>query len=122
MVDDLYEITDDGDVLLSVHAQPGAGRSTIVGRHGQALKIRVAAAPEAGRANTALAKLLSEALGVAANQVELVRGEKSRTKQFRIKGIEAADFGRLLEQAIEAESNRTSPGASSAGGRRRRWG
>ena len=79
MVDDLYDVTDDG-VVLSVHAQPGAGRTQIIGRHGDALKVRVAAPPEHGRANDALVEVLAEEFGVAASKVELVAGEKSRTQ------------------------------------------
>src|SRR5450759_899781 len=42
-VDDLYSIEDD-TIVLSVHVQPRAGRSAVLGRHGRALKLRVAAA------------------------------------------------------------------------------
>src|SRR5581483_3594621 len=83
MVHALYRRRDDGSVELNVHAQPGAGRTQITGRHGDALKIRVAVPPEHGRANAALAALLAEAFGVDTKAVELVSGEKSRTKRFR---------------------------------------
>ena len=38
----LYKVLDDGTVELAVHAQPGAGRTQITGRFGDALKVRVA--------------------------------------------------------------------------------
>lgn len=101
MVDDLYEMRDDGSVELSVHAQPGAGRTSVVGRHGQALKVKVAAPPERGRANVALAKLLAEAFGVAAGDVELVTGEASRQKRFRIKGVDPDEARRVVERLAE---------------------
>jgi uncharacterized protein len=98
VVDDLYEMRDDGSVVLSVHAQPGAGRTEVVGRHGHALKVKVAAPPEAGRANDALSKLLAESFGVAANAVELVAGTSSRSKRFRISGVEADDARKVIER------------------------
>jgi uncharacterized protein (TIGR00251 family) len=100
MVEDLYDIDADGNVLLRVHVQPGAGRSAAVGRHGDALKVRVAAPPEGGRANDALLALLASVLGLKAPQLELVSGASSRTKRVKITGIEADDAKRLLESAI----------------------
>ena len=38
---DLYDDSPEG-VVLRIHVQPGAGRSAVVGRHGDALKVRVA--------------------------------------------------------------------------------
>jgi len=113
MVDDLFVISGDGEggddggepaeatVVLHVHVQPGAGRTAVVGRHGNALKVRVAAPPQAGRANDASAALLAETFGVGAAQVELVGGASSREKRFRISGIELDGFRRRLEQVVE---------------------
>ena len=71
MVDDLFDISarDAGEegtatIVLRVHAQPGAGRTAVVGRHGDSLKVRVAAPPQGGRANEALTRLLAETFGL----------------------------------------------------------
>ncbi len=111
MYDDVFAVAADGSVTLSVHAQPGAGRSAVVGRHGTALKVRVAAPPEGGRANEALTRLLAETLGVGPSDVTLVSGEKSRAKRFRVAGVDADELPRILERAVEAGA--TTP----AGGR-----
>ena len=110
MYDDVFTTADDGTVTLSVHAQPGAGRSAVVGRHGDALKVRVAAPPEGGRANEVLARLLAETLGVPAANVALVSGDKSRNKRFRVTGVDAAELPRILERAIDAGAS--APGAA----------
>jgi uncharacterized protein len=109
-VDDLFRTEGEDAVVLHVHVQPGAGRSAVVGRHGAALKVRVAAAPEGGRANTATADLLAETFGVEPAQVELVSGPSSRAKQFKLTGVDLDAFRARLERV--AASAR--PGANSA--------
>jgi uncharacterized protein (TIGR00251 family) len=98
-VSDLYEPSADG-VVLHVHVQPGAGRSAVVGRHGDALKVRVAAPPVDGRANEATRLLLAEALGLASGDVELASGESSRAKRFRLRGLDAEEAERRLRVAL----------------------
>jgi uncharacterized protein (TIGR00251 family) len=79
-------VREDGHValVLTVHAQPGAKRSGIAGAHGDALKLRLAAAPVDGKANAELVRFLAEAFGVPARQVTLLRGETSRRKIVQI--------------------------------------
>ncbi len=81
--------------LLAIHAQPGAKRSEVVGMHGEALKVRLAAPPVEGRANEALVALLAEALGVPKASVSVVRGGSSRRKSVLVAAPQA-DLGRLL--------------------------
>ena len=100
MIQDLLENDDEGRLLLRVHVSPGAGRSSIIGRHGDALKIRVAAPPVGGRANAACITLLSRVLGVKEDAVELISGDTSRSKRVRVTGVERDDAVRLLEGAI----------------------
>ena len=96
----LHSVNDDGSVELNVHAQPGAGRTQITGRHGDALKIRVAVPPEHGRANEALANTLAEVFGVSAKDVSLVSGEKSRTKRFRLVVEDVDAFADRLDDLV----------------------
>jgi uncharacterized protein (TIGR00251 family) len=99
-VTDLYRSEGDDAVVLSVHVQPGAGRSAVVGRHGTSLKVRVAAAPEKGRANEATVALLAETFGVEPSAVEVVGGETSRSKRLRLSGLDLDDFRRQVERAV----------------------
>ena len=119
-VHDLFEAQDDEGttaVVLRVHVQPGAGRSAVVGRHGTALKVRVAAPPVGGRANDACAELLAETFGVTASQLELVGGLTSRSKTFRITGVDEDDFARMLERAVGDGPPGTGPESPQTGRR-----
>jgi hypothetical protein len=73
-------------VRVSVHVQPRATRSEIVGLHGAALKVRLQAPPVDGAANEALVALLAERLGVARRSVRVVAGLSSRAKTIEVDG------------------------------------
>ena len=80
---------------VSVHVQPGARRSAIVGWADDVLRVRVAAPPVGGRANDALIALLAEALGVPKSSVHIQRGAAGRRKLVRVEGL-APEEGYLL--------------------------
>lgn len=75
---------------LSIKVVPGATRSGIAGWLGTALKVRVAAPPERGRANAEVVRVLAEALGVPESAVQIVSGATSARKQVEIAGLEEA--------------------------------
>jgi uncharacterized protein (TIGR00251 family) len=77
-------------------------RAAVVGRHGTAVKVRVAAPPEGGRANKSAAELLAETFGVKPADVELTSGDKSRSKRFRIAVTDLDAFRKRLEQVVGA--------------------
>jgi uncharacterized protein (TIGR00251 family) len=82
---------------LKVKAVPGASRSEIVGRLGEALKVRVAAPPEGGKANREILELLAEKLGLPAAGVTLVSGAVSAAKVVALRGVTAEQaWARLL--------------------------
>ena len=125
MVGDLFDILgDDGAVVLRVVAHPGAGRTAVVGQHGDALKVKVAAPPVDGRANDACAALVAEVLGVEPARVTLVGGRSSRSKRFRVDGVAPDDARRLLGEALDRAASRPGTrargGAGGTGGGRRR--
>jgi uncharacterized protein (TIGR00251 family) len=77
-------------VRISVHVQPRAARSEIVGLHGAALKVRLQAPPVDGAANEALVALLADRLGVAPRAVKVVAGASSRAKTVEVEGTTEA--------------------------------
>jgi uncharacterized protein (TIGR00251 family) len=82
----VFDIDRDGNVVLTVHVQPGARRSEVVGLHGSALKVRVTAPAQGGKANEAVVTLLAATLDVSPGDVELIAGASSRRKRLRIAG------------------------------------
>jgi uncharacterized protein len=103
---------DHADIVVRVHVQPGAGRTAVVGRFGDALKLKVGAPPEGGRANEAVATLLATTLGVGRDSVNLTSGASSRTKRFRVGPVDVEESRRLLAEAVAAGTS------GNAGGRR----
>ena len=92
--------TSDG-VVLSVHAQPGARRSELRGRHGEALKIAVQAVAEEGRANQALAEFIALSLALTTRDVSLISGQSHRSKRFLLRG-DADELSRRIEQWLQS--------------------
>jgi uncharacterized protein len=81
---------------LRLRVQPGARDAGVVGRHGEAWKLRVTAPPERGRANDAAVRLLAETLRIAPESVTLVAGHGSRDKVVEIAGLDRAEAERRL--------------------------
>jgi uncharacterized protein (TIGR00251 family) len=78
--------------LLRVHVTPRAGRNEIAGWRADELSIRVAVPPEAGKANAAVCRVVSESLGVPKSAVRVRRGETSRHKTLMIEGVSAGEI------------------------------
>ena len=90
-------------VRLQLRVSPGAAHTEVVGRHGGAWKVRVAAPPEGGRANDAVLRLLADATGVPRTHVEIVAGHAARDKVVALAGIDAAELDRRLTSAVTGE-------------------
>lgn len=83
-------------VRIPVKVVPGASRSGIAGWLGDALKLRVTAPAEGGRANTAVEALLAEALGLPPAGVRIVSGRASARKVVEVAGLSEAEVRRRL--------------------------
>lgn len=87
----------DRYVLLWIKAVPGASRSQVAGVLGDRLKVRIAAAPEHGKANAAICDLVAEKLKIKASRVTVESGHTSAEKIIRIAGLSAEDLRPLWE-------------------------
>ena len=85
---------------LKVHVQPRASRSEVIGWREDALALRLTAPPVEGAANKACRDFLAEWLGVKRADVELLSGEKSREKRFRISGLDEASLRMRIQQRL----------------------
>jgi uncharacterized protein YggU (UPF0235/DUF167 family) len=75
---------------------PRASRDAIVGWLDGALKVRVAAPPQDGRANAALEALLAAALGIPKSAVRVAAGHGSARKRVDVDGLEPDEIERRL--------------------------
>ena len=80
-----------------MHVVPRAAATAVAGRHGDALKIRLAAPPVDGAANDELVRFLAERLSVPRSAIAIAAGRSSRRKSVTITGMETAETLRLLE-------------------------
>jgi uncharacterized protein len=97
-VSDWFRLSSDGSILLTLHIQPGASRSECAGRHGDALKIRLAAPPVDGKANAALLAFVAERLGLGRSAVSLKSGQTSRRKILLVTGSSPAAVAGLADK------------------------
>jgi uncharacterized protein YggU (UPF0235/DUF167 family) len=81
---------------LRVKVVPGASRDAVAGWLGDALKVRVAAPAERGRANAAVEALVAGALGLPPGCARIVSGKTSSRKILEISGLSEAEIRERL--------------------------
>jgi len=91
-----YVRDSDQGVVLKVQVQTRASRDEVVGPHGDALKIRITAAPVAGAANKHLLKFLAKRLKIPQSRLSLKSGATSRAKSIAIEGISTEEVRQRL--------------------------
>lgn len=78
--------------VLRVHVTPRSDRNAVTGWRGDELSVRVTAPPDAGKANLAVCKVVSDALSVPKGSVSVVRGHTSRHKTLQVQGVDQGDM------------------------------
>ena len=89
---------------LALRVSPGSRTNAVVGRHGDAWKVRVSAPPEGGKANAAVVELLADILGVPARTISVVSGHGARDKLVELAGIAPDEIERRLEAVGRKEA------------------
>jgi uncharacterized protein len=83
-------------VRVRLYLQPRAARTEVAGLHGDAIKLRVAAPPVDGAANSEVIRFLSKLLAVSASSVQVVSGHAGRRKTVEITGVTTAAVSKAL--------------------------
>jgi hypothetical protein len=84
--------------IIRVHVIPNAKIDKVVGKHGDAIKVKLRAPAVEGKANAALRRFLAEKLSMPQRTIVLKCGKRSRDKVIRIDGLSEKDIRRgLLE-------------------------
>ncbi len=97
----------EASTRVRIRVSPGARSARVVGRHGDAWKLRVEAAPEGGKANAAVVRLLAETLDLRPRDVTLVSGHAAREKVVALDGIGAEETSRRLAAAAAVGQGRS---------------
>jgi uncharacterized protein YggU (UPF0235/DUF167 family) len=88
----------EGGAILAVKVVPGASRDRVAGVLGDALKVATSTAPEKGKANAAVARILAEALDLDPRAVRLHAGRTRPRKEFFLSGLAVEDVRRRVER------------------------
>ena len=86
----------DGAIVFNVRVVPRASNSKIVGEVNGILKIKIAAPPVDGAANTELIKILAKSLNTAKANIEIIGGQHSRNKQVKINNAGKIILSKIL--------------------------
>ena len=86
--------------LLHIKVVPGASRDRIAGRLGDAIKVQVSAAPERGKANDAVIKLIADKLRLRRNDITIVHGHAQPRKTLEIQGISQEQLDVLISKIV----------------------
>jgi len=86
---------------ITVHVVPRARRTEVAGRHGDAIKIKLAAPPVQGAANAELVRFIAERLRVPRDAVTIRGGAAGRRKTVAIEGVAADVVTQQLLRELE---------------------
>ncbi len=85
---------------LPVKVVPGSTRDFIAGWLDDTLKVRVKAPAEHGKANTAVEKIVANALGVSNKNALIIKGKTSARKIIEITGLSESDVYQKLSESV----------------------
>ncbi len=87
---------------IRLRVSPGSSRTAVLGRYLDGWKVSVAAAPERGKANEEIVRLLADVLALPKRQIAIVGGRSARTKIVEVDGLTLAAVNEALARACDA--------------------
>ncbi len=91
-------------IEIRIFVQPRASKTEIIGLHGEALKIRIAAPPVDGQVNVELCRYLARQFGIPQKDVQVKSGVSSRQKRVLIAGKTLADIRAALTKSPSSKN------------------
>lgn len=88
-------------VVIKVRAQPRSSRNGIDSVVGDALKVRIRAAPVDGKANAELIETLADAFGLPKSRVKILGGESSRQKRVCLSALTRDEAMKAMVEALK---------------------
>ncbi|MDR2864148.1 MAG: DUF167 domain-containing protein [Spirochaetaceae bacterium] len=89
---------DGKDIRLRIKVTPASSKSEVMDVREGLLRVKIAAAPEDGKANGALIAFFAKILECPKNQIQLVSGEKSRVKTLSLPPQLAEKITQLISE------------------------
>ena len=83
-------------LAFSVKVVPGSRRTALAGLLDEALKVKIAAPPENGKANQCLIDFLAEQLNIKPKAITIVSGQTNPVKRLEISGLTEPELLRRL--------------------------
>lgn len=74
-------------LVIKIFVQPRSSKNSIVGPHGDAIKIKLTAPPVDGEANRMCIKYLAKSLNLSKASLEIISGHNSRTKKVLLLAV-----------------------------------
>lgn len=100
-------------IRVALKVVPGSTREGVAGWLGDALKVRVRAPAEAGRANAAVVRVVAEALGLPADAVHIASGSSSPKKILEIDGLDLETLRARVDALVRQGSREHKPRTTS---------
>ena len=95
--------TSSEGLTFKVYVQPRSSLNQIIGRHGDAIKLKITAPPVEGAANKMSLQFLAAELKLSKSRLEIVSGQSGRTKRILIRA-EPEDLAELKNKILSLPS------------------
>jgi uncharacterized protein (TIGR00251 family) len=92
-------------VVLKVKVVPGSSRTMTAGVLDGMLKIKIASAPEKGKANQELIRYISGKLNIKKKTIVIISGQTSPIKQLRFASLSIDELSQKLDGLVNISNH-----------------